>query len=163
MRFHELASMNKAKPEARFTHLLPGHSELVDEIREKGSLGGLRTLPGDIVTKYRTALEIAPEWHVRMQAAFQRHVENAVSKTVNLRRTATRDEIERVFLLAYELGCKGITVFRDGCRREQILTAGEAEPAAPLGAQPCPECGGTMVEASACVSCPSCGYAFCAI
>jgi len=132
-------------------------------IHKSGSVQHIAELPEALRRIFVTAHDIAPEWHVRMQAAFQRHVENAVSKTVNLRRTATRDEIERVFLLAHELGCKGITVFRDGCRGEQILTAGEAEPAAPLGAQPCPECGGTMIELSACVSCPSCGYAFCAI
>jgi ribonucleoside-diphosphate reductase alpha chain len=98
-----------------------------------------------------------------MQAAFQRHVESAVSKTVNLRRTATRGDIENVFLLAHELGCKGITVFRDGCKTKQVFEAGEAELAGLLGVQECPECGGTMVEASACVTCLSCGYAFCAI
>jgi ribonucleoside-diphosphate reductase alpha chain len=101
--------------------------------------------------------------HVRIQAAFQRHVENDVSKTVNLRRTATRKDIEKTFLLAYELGCKGITVFRDGCRGEQILQSSKLEETAPVGVQACPECGGTMIETSGCVSCSSCGYAFCAI
>jgi ribonucleoside-diphosphate reductase alpha chain len=98
-----------------------------------------------------------------MQAAFQRHVESAVSKTANLRRTATRQDIENVFVLAHQLGCKGITVYRDGCKREQVLVSGVPEEAGPVGVQTCPECGGTMVDASACVSCPSCGYAFCAV
>ena len=132
-------------------------------IHKTGSVQHVAEIPEAVRRVFVTAHDIAPEWHVRMQAAFQRHVESAVSKTVNLRRTATRQEIERVFLQAHELGCKGITVFRDGCRGEQVLTPGEGEPEAPLGVQPCPECGGAMVESSACVSCPSCGYAFCAI
>ncbi len=98
-----------------------------------------------------------------MQAAFQRHVENAVSKTVNLRRTTTRTDIGKTFLLTHELGCKGISVFRDGCKGEQILRSGDLEETAPLGVQACPECGGTMVETSGCISCSACGYAFCAI
>jgi ribonucleoside-diphosphate reductase alpha chain len=132
-------------------------------IARSGSVQKIREIPESIRRTFVTAHDISPEWHVRMQAVFQKHVENAVSKTVNLRRTATPDDIERAFLLAHELGCKGITVFRDGCRQEQVFRAGDPEEAPPVGVQPCPECGGTMVKASACVSCTSCGYAFCAI
>lgn len=132
-------------------------------IVQTGSARNAKEIPEPIRRVFVTAHDIEPEWHVRMQAAFQRHVESAVSKTVNLRRTAKRRDIEYVFLLAHELGCKGITVFRDGCKTKQVLEAGEAEPAGILGVQECPECGGTMVEASACVTCLSCGYAFCAI
>lgn len=139
---------------------------LTDEVRNRilatGSAKDVKELPESIRRVFVTAHDIEPEWHVRMQAAFQRHVESAVSKTVNLRRTATRGDIERVFLLAHKLGCKGITVFRDGCKSEQVLEAGRPE-AGPAGVQRCPECGGTMAETSACVTCLSCGYAFCAI
>jgi len=128
-----------------------------------GSIRNLKQIPESIRRVFVTAHDIAPEWHVRMQAVFQRHVENAVSKTANLPHTATRRDIEGVFLLAHELGCKGITVFRDGCKGEQVLRAGELTENGPVGAQACPECGGTMVEASACVSCLSCGYAFCTV
>jgi ribonucleoside-diphosphate reductase alpha chain len=134
-----------------------------NRIARSGSVQRIREIPESIRRIFVTAHDISPESHVRMQAAFQKHVENAVSKTVNLRRTATRDDIEKAFLLAHELGCKGITVFRDGCKQEQVFQAGEVEEMAPQGVQPCPECGGTMVKASACVSCTSCGYAFCAI
>ncbi len=130
---------------------------------QSGSAQDLQEIPESIRRVFVTAHDIAPEWHVRMQAAFQRHVENAVSKTVNLRQSATRNDIEKVFLLAHELGCKGITVFRDGCKREQILRPGEIEKQRPFGVQPCPECGDTMMEASGCASCSSCGYAFCSI
>ena len=132
-------------------------------ISRTGSIRNLKEIPESIRRVFVTAHDIAPEWHVRMQAVFQRHVENAVSKTANLPRAATRRDIESVFLLAHELECKGITVFRDGCKGEQILRAGESWECAPVGAQACPECGGTMVEASACVSCLSCGYEFCTV
>jgi ribonucleoside-diphosphate reductase alpha chain len=132
-------------------------------VSNSGSVQNVKEIPESIRRVFVTAHDIEPEWHVRMQAAFQRHVENAVSKTVNLRRTATRDDIERTFLLAHELGCKGITVFRDGCKGEQVLRSGGLEETALLGVQACPECGGTMVETSGCISCSSCGYAFCAM
>ena len=132
-------------------------------VSHTGSVQNVKEIPESIRRVFVTAHDIEPEWHVRMQAAFQGHVENAVSKAVNLRRTATRNDIETTFLLAHQLGCKGITIFRDGCRREQVLRSGKLQETALLGVQACPECGGTMIETSGCISCSSCGYAFCAM
>ena len=96
----------------------------VEEISTTGSIQRLPGLPEDLKLRYRTAMEIAPEWHVRMQAAFQRHCDNAVSKTVNLPSTATPTDVEAVYLLAHRLGCKGITVYRDRSKAEQVLNVG---------------------------------------
>ena len=99
--------------------------ELMRKIARKGNLQGIEEVPPHIRELFRTAYEIAPEWHVRMQAAFQKHTNNAVSKTVNLPQDATVDDVKKVYFLAYELGCKGITIYRDRSREEQVLKVGE--------------------------------------
>ena len=103
-----------------------GHLErcVLERIIESGSLRGIAGIPAEIRRRYVTALEIAPEWHVRMQAVFQKYSDNAVSKTVNLAREATPQDIERIYSMAYRHGCKGITVYRDRCREAQVLNAG---------------------------------------
>lgn len=93
-----------------------------DDILKSLEKGGCLTLPKEIMEFVRTAHQIAPEWHVRMQAAFQEHTSLAVSKTVNLPNHATPEDVENVFMLAYRLGCKGITVYRDGSRYKQLLS-----------------------------------------
>ncbi|MCJ7779111.1 MAG: TSCPD domain-containing protein, partial [Sedimentisphaerales bacterium] len=97
--------------------------ELMEEIRRRGSLTGIEEIPEAVRRVFITALEIEPEWHVRIQAAFQKYCDNAVSKTVNLRASATAEDVQRVFLLAYKLKCKGITIFRQGSRTA-VLSAG---------------------------------------
>jgi len=91
-----------------------------------GSVSNAKKLPPQERRILRTAMEIAPVWHVRMQAVFQEHTENGVSKTINLPQKAKFQEVRKIFELAYDLGCKGITVFRDQSKPEQVLRAGIA-------------------------------------
>jgi ribonucleoside-diphosphate reductase alpha chain len=95
--------------------------ELIEEVIQKGSLKDIKGIPESFKRIFVTALDIPPEMHVRMQAAFQKYVDNAVSKTINLPNSATKEDVEKVFLLAYKLGCKGITVYREGSRSQQVL------------------------------------------
>ena len=98
---------------------------LLEEIARTGSVHGIEGVPEDVKRVFVTALDISPEWHVRMQAAFQKFTDNAVSKTVNLPQDATIGDVKKVFWLAYRLKCKGITVYRYGSKPEQVLNIGE--------------------------------------
>ena len=101
--------------------------ELMEKVARQGALHGIQEVPEDVRRVFLTSHEIDPEWHVRMQAAFQKYTENAVSKTINLSHSATVEDVARAYMLAYELGCLGITVFRDGCKAEQVLHVGTLE------------------------------------
>ncbi len=101
--------------------------ELIDRIAEKGSLHDISDIPDDVKKVFITAHDISPLDHIRMQAAFQKHVDNAVSKTVNFSHYALPKDVEDAYFLAYGLGCKGVTVYRDGSREEQVLSTGKTE------------------------------------
>ena len=99
--------------------------ELMEEIAERGSVSDIEELEEEARKIFVTAHDINPEWHIKMQAVFQEYTDNAVSKTVNLREEATMDDVREVFMMAYSLGCKGVTLYRDGSRNYQILNIGE--------------------------------------
>ena len=102
--------------------------ELIEKVSRAFSLKEIKEIPEEIRRVFVTAQDIAPDWHVQMQAAFQTYTDNAVSKTVNLPNTATPHDVEQIYLLAWKLGCKGITVFRDGSKDKQVfITCRECE------------------------------------
>jgi ribonucleoside-diphosphate reductase alpha chain len=101
--------------------------ELMSRIAKSGSVSEFKEVPLDVRKVFVTALEISPEWHVRMQAAFQKHTDNAVSKTINFPHDATVDEVRKAYWLAYKLKCKGITIYRYGSKSEQVLYIGDIE------------------------------------
>ena len=159
--------------------------DLAEAIAAQGGVRGLALVPDELQRRFPTAHDVDPEWHVRHQAAFQKHVDNAVSKTINLPRDATPRDVRRVYLLAWKLGCKGITVYRDGSKTWQVLNRGRpsgtdlgtTEGSAPWAgedreARPpnrgqsllevCPVCGQASFEfAEACGKCHSCGHSTC--
>ncbi len=100
--------------------------ELMEKVSECGSLHDIPEIPEEIKNVFVTAHDISPEWHIMMQAAFQKFTDNAVSKTINFSRDATKEDIHMAFELAYESHCKGVTVYRDGSRENQVLNIGSS-------------------------------------
>jgi ribonucleoside-diphosphate reductase alpha chain len=96
--------------------------ELMDAVAQAGSLEKLGEIPEAVRRVFVTAHDVSPEWHIRMQAAFQKHTDNAVSKTVNLPRDASVEDVRKIYDLAYQLGCKGVTIYRDGSKENQVLS-----------------------------------------
>ncbi|MBU4374463.1 MAG: adenosylcobalamin-dependent ribonucleoside-diphosphate reductase [Euryarchaeota archaeon] len=99
--------------------------ELMMKIAKQGTLAGIEEVPEDVKRVFVTAFDIAPEWHVRMQAALQKYTDNAVSKTINFPHDVDIKEVEKAYMLAYELKCKGITVYRYGSKAQQVLYLGD--------------------------------------
>lgn len=103
-------------------------AELMERLARSGHIPeGDEAVPASVRELFKTALEIDPEWHIRHQAVFQKYTDNAVSKTINLGREATREDVNDAYILAWETGCKGITIYRDGSREKQVLNVGIAE------------------------------------
>ncbi len=136
-----------------------------------GSVQGLEEIPVDVRKVFVTTHDIHYQWHVKIQAAFQKYTDNAVSKTVNFANSASVTDIEEAYMLAWRLGCKGITIYRDGSKDDQVLNAGVSEgrkdkavaktTASNDSEKECPECGGLLEFEGGCVSCKECGWSKC--
>lgn len=148
--------------------------EIIQKVTNKASIQDVEDIPEELRKVFVTAFDISPEWHVKMQAAFQKYTNNAVSKTVNFPNDATTADVEKVYLLAYDTGCKGVTVYRDGSREGQILNVkasakeDKKEDAAKKESSSekeknCPECKTLMVFKEGCATCPSCGWSKCSL
>lgn len=110
--------------------------ELMKRIAQEGTVAHIEELPEDLRRVFVSAHDISPEYHIRMQAAFQRGTDNAVSKTVNFANSATREEVAEVYTLAFRLDCKGVTIYRDGSRNEQVLNIGKVKKDGEAAAEP---------------------------
>lgn len=135
--------------------------KLLEEIKVIGSIKRIKELPIWLRRVFTTACEVPYEWHVKMQAAFQKYTDNAVSKTINLASVATVEDVEKAFILAWRLGCKGITIYRDQSRKEQVLNIGSEKLEVRIGK--CPNCGQELVRGEGCLTCPACGYSVCEV
>ena len=148
---------------------------LMKEIAKDGSIAHVEGISDEIKQTFATAHDVTPEWHVRMQAAFQLHTDNAVSKTVNFEENATREDIEKAYILAFENNLKGITVYRNNSRTFQPMNLDvkktseielkpaqeEVEPEVVLKKFTCPDCGTSIEMAEGCFICLNCGYSGC--
>ncbi len=123
--------------------------EIIDKVQYTGSIAKITEIPKDIRELFVTAFDISPEQHLRVQAAFQQYVHNAVSKTINFPQEATQEDVRQVYLLAYELGLKGVTVYRYGSRPYQVLKLKTSFPS-------CPNCGSLLEIKCGHLSCKNC-------
>lgn len=148
---------------------------LMKRISEEGTIAHIDSVDETTKHIFVTAHDVSPYWHVKMQAAFQLHTDNAVSKTVNFVESASREDIKETYILAYENNLKGITVYRNNCRPIQpmnLTKKTEEKPAEPVVEETveptgeiktvvCPECGNTIEMAEGCFICLNCGYSGC--
>jgi ribonucleoside-diphosphate reductase alpha chain len=112
--------------------------ELLERIAREGSLRNIEGIPEEVKRLFVTSHDIDPEWHIRIQAAFQKYTDNAVSKTINFPQSATPEDIQRAYLLAYHEGCKGVTIYRYGSRETQVLNLAKTEESAKISPRPRP-------------------------
>ena len=137
----------------------------LEAVRSGGRASCMAGLPNEDRELLATSHEIPPEAHLAVQAAFQEHTDNAVSKTVNLPASAAEEDVRRVFIRAFELGLKGVTVFRDGCRGRQVLELlplpGAKATGHAGGSGCCPRCGGNLATDGGCMTCTLCGASSC--
>lgn len=144
--------------------------EILEQVVETNSLEGTGEIPERMRKIFTTTHHIKPEWHVRIQAAWQKWIDNSVSKTVNFPNAATVEDVQKVYMLAWKLGCKGVTIYRDGSKQDQVLNLAKdtSEHLHVHVAKPgtgekgvCPECGGAMLFKEGCATCNGCGYSYC--
>jgi len=129
-------------------------------IDNHGSLQGIAEIPADIKKRFRVAHDIDWRDHVRMQAAFQKWTDNAITKTINMPSSASPQDIKEAYVMAWKLGCKGLTVYRDKTKNDQVFEFGSGDTVMEKTAK-CPNCSGPLTKDRKCYKCKACGYSSC--
>ncbi|MFH0864512.1 MAG: adenosylcobalamin-dependent ribonucleoside-diphosphate reductase [Candidatus Gottesmanbacteria bacterium] len=156
--------LNKQSFSSNTKYKILNTKNIIEKIIKLGSVHDILEIPKPLKSIFITAHEISYPWHVKMQAAFQTYTDNAVSKTINLPNEATVEDVEQAFLLAWKLGCKGITIYRDKSRSEQVLNIGDGNSPNSLNPKDsCPKCGKKLIHEDGCVHCSECDFSACEI
>lgn len=127
---------------------------------KNGTLIGCPSLNEHTQNVFVQSNDISIEGHIGMQATYQANISSAISKTINMKNSATKDDVRKAYIMAWKSGCKGITVYRDGCRADQPLSSNVGSQIK-VEAEKCPECEKTLIKIDGCSSCPGCGYSKC--
>jgi ribonucleoside-diphosphate reductase alpha chain len=151
------------------------HKCTSDEVLKHVAEGDYSDLTSEEKKLFVTTHQIQPEWHVKIQASWQKYFDNSISKTVNFGHEATIDEVKETYMMAWRMGCKGVTIYRDGSKSDQVLVANSNNQAPNYKQIPnsndqnnqsnleeiCPECGGKLHKQDGCSKCIDCGYSVC--
>ncbi|MDA2921986.1 ATP cone domain-containing protein [Patescibacteria group bacterium AH-259-L07] len=146
--------------------------KLVQEIAQCGNIQSFKQIPASLKKVFVGSLDISVTDHIKMQAAFQKYVDNSISKTINFPNDAPPSDVLNAYMLAWKLKCKSCTVYREGSRQSEVLTLASkkehetSSPALDMLEHPsnkCPECGGKLFAQEGCLSCPQCGFGLCSI
>lgn len=129
-------------------------------IDNHGSLQGIAEIPDDLKKRFKVAHDISWQDHIKMQAAFQKWTDNAITKTINMPATASPQDIKEAYVMAWKLGCKGLTVYRDKTKNDQVFEFGAGEEFTQKQVE-CPNCGGVLTKDRKCYKCKACGYSSC--
>lgn len=146
-------------------------TSMKSEILKRVSVGDMRALTAEEKKLFVTTHDIAPGWHVKIQAAWQKYFDNSISKTVNFGHDATVDDVKETYMMAWKLGCKGVTIYRDGSKDDQVLSTNSKSEILnskqilnsneQINEDICPECGGKLHKSDGCSKCIDCGYSVC--
>ncbi|NMC35890.1 adenosylcobalamin-dependent ribonucleoside-diphosphate reductase [Candidatus Beckwithbacteria bacterium] len=152
-------------------------TKIVEQIVQGENLDTIKGLSEQDKKVFVTTHQISPSWHIKIQAAWQKHFDNSVSKTINFPQTATIEDVKKAYIQAWRLGCKGITIYRDGSKQDQVLNLSASKPSklenADLAIETkitddiktdsniCPECGAEIVLSEGCGTCHECGWSQC--
>ena len=137
--------------ENKFSNLKFSNSQ-IGKIWERIEQGNMNDLTVEEKKLFVTTHQISPEWHVKIQAAWQKYFDNSISKTVNFGHDATVEDVKEAYMMAWKMECKGVTIYRDGSKQDQVLSTTDYG---------CPECGGKLHKSDGCSKCIDCGYSVC--
>ncbi len=156
----------------RFTYINPIFVRLLRErglysdrlvekiINNHGSVNGLKEIPADIQKIFRVAHDISWQDHIKMQAAFQKWTDNAITKTINMSSKVTPNDIKEAYIMAWKLGCKGLTIYRDKTKTNQVIEFGKGTDKVKYS-KTCPTCGSRLYRENKCLKCKDCGFSTC--
>ena len=165
-----LGGMRIKKINEKLEATLKDYGVIVEDLFEKifeghGSIQHIKEIPQKVKKLFLTAHEIPWQDHLKMQAAWQKHIDNAITKTINMPTEVTVDDVQKAYMMAWDMGCKGITIYRDRTKKDQVIEFGDQKRQKSMrelkAGDDCPECAANLISAEGCIKCLSCNFSLC--